>query len=227
MKRILIVDDDEATRNLYRACLEDSYEVTDLGDPKLALQTALQCKPDLILVDLLMPKLSGFELCRTFSTLSFTQQIPIFVISAEDVRNKAFCLSLGASGYFEKPVDFKKLREALIDALLPRTSERRRQVRVQLKVALKLKGKDKDGKNFEVRADTENMSGGGFLCTSSAPMEIGLGVEVFLCEGDEHYLGGACAVRIEEFDPVRPRFGFHFNKTTSGELEKSSGTNSL
>jgi len=73
MSKILIVDDDEAIRGFLRQQLEDAYEVADTGNPEDALAMALNLKPDCILLDLMMPMLSGLELCQTLTSLSFTR----------------------------------------------------------------------------------------------------------------------------------------------------------
>ena len=67
MNKLLIIDDDESVRKVLRFRLKDSYEITDTGSPEEALALALQTKPDAILLDLMMPKYSGFEVCRTLS----------------------------------------------------------------------------------------------------------------------------------------------------------------
>src|SRR5271168_2459442 len=105
MKKLLIIDDDESVRKVLRFRLKDSFEIVDTGSPEEALALALQDKPDAILLDLMMPKYSGFEVCQTLSFLSFTQNIPILIVSGESsARYKDFCESLGAKGYFQKPV---------------------------------------------------------------------------------------------------------------------------
>jgi CheY-like chemotaxis protein len=91
MARILIADDDVSMRSVMKGHLSTAYEVFDTGVPETALAMALEHKPDAILLDLSMPGLSGFELCQVLSGLSITQQIPIFIVSGEDERNKAFC----------------------------------------------------------------------------------------------------------------------------------------
>ena len=215
MPRILIVDDDDAMRELYRESLQDAYEIADTGDPESALMMALDFKPDAVLLDLSMPRLSGFELCQALSTLSFTQHIPVFIVSSEDSRNKAFCESLGASGYFRKPVDFEKLRERLDVALSSKRPERRREMRFQVKLTLKLVGKRPDGSDYEVEAVTDNMSAGGFLCSCSVPMEIGDVVQVYLVRNAEHALGAARVVRDQPGDSKQLRYGFAFFKKVS------------
>ncbi len=78
MEKLLIVDDEEAMRRLLRINLADSYEIIDTGDSEHALALALQNKPSAILLDLRMPRCSGFELCRTFTSMTSTQLIPVF-----------------------------------------------------------------------------------------------------------------------------------------------------
>jgi CheY-like chemotaxis protein len=221
MRRLLIVDDDEGIRKVCRTRLQDAYEIIDTGDPERAFLMALQNKPDAILMDLSMPGLSGFELCRTLSAVSITQQIPIFVVSGQDTRNKAFCESLGASGYFEKPIDFVKLKNTLGSALSLKGCESRKGTRVQYNAILKLKGKSKDGSYLEVRATTHDVSANGFLCVCRTPLVQGAVVDVFLCSGGEHYLGRAQAVKAEEAAFCDPFFVLQFIETKHTEEPKS------
>ena len=96
-------------RRLMRINLEDRYKIVDTGDPELALEAALQSKPNVILLDLRMPNYSGFELCRTFKSITSTQLIPIIIVTGEaGATTKSYCEELGAAAYFEKPIDFKR-----------------------------------------------------------------------------------------------------------------------
>ena len=81
MPKILIVDDDQSMRRLLRMRLADAYEIIDTGEPEQALSLALEHRPDAIFLDLMMPKYSGFELCQSLRSLSYTCHIPIFVIT--------------------------------------------------------------------------------------------------------------------------------------------------
>src|SRR5579864_7164726 len=151
MARILIIDDDEAIRRMLRFRLKDRYEILDTASPEEGLLLALKQKPDAVFVDLMMPGHTGFEVCQTLAGLSFTQLIPVFVISgAPRAIYKDFCDALGARGYFEKPVDFNLLQERLAAVLSRDRENRRREARVRLRVGVKLKGRDAKEDSFEV-----------------------------------------------------------------------------
>jgi putative two-component system response regulator len=209
MPKILIVDDDDKTRKVVKAHLSGTYEVIETASPETALVLAVEQEPDIILLDVSMPALSGFELCQTLSSLSFTQHIPIFIISGGDEQDKAFCQNLGAYRYFGKPIDFSELKIALASDVRSNPVQRRRDVRVQLKLDLTLRGKRSDGTNFEVSAATENVSKSGFLCACPDILEDHAAVEV--CFGArEHRLGNARLVRVIKEDISAPRYGFQF-----------------
>jgi len=211
MPRILIVDDDEAMRNVLKERLEDVYEIIDTGDPESALAEALEHKPDAILLDLMMPNFSGFEVCQTLASLSFTQQIPIFIVSGAGAnRYKSFCQNLGATEYFEKPVDFKYLKARLAAALSAKRPEKRSHVRVRLRVALSLRGIDQQGTPFEEVTTTENISANGFLCGCKSTLKKDSTVEIFLCSAEQKYIGTARVVRIEPRETPCPGYGFSF-----------------
>jgi response regulator RpfG family c-di-GMP phosphodiesterase len=218
--KILVVDDDESVRGLIRMRLSDAYQVVDTGDPEQALALALEYKPDAILLDLMMPGLSGFELCQSFHSLSYTSRIPIFVITGEaGAKYKDHVESLGAKGYFHKPVDFAALKAALAAELETKQPERRKHKRVQMRVALKLRGTDATGKPFEESIATENVSAYGFLSNCTATLVKGSPVEVFLAAGgQEQYAGRAQVVRKESTGTPWHRYGFQFLETTSDWL---------
>jgi CheY-like chemotaxis protein len=113
MQRILIVDDDKAMRGLLRLRLSDTYEIIETGDPEEALGLSLEHKPDAILLDLMMPKFTGFELVQSLHNLSYTAQIPLFVITGESAEAyNEHCANLGARCVFQKPIDFQEPENA-------------------------------------------------------------------------------------------------------------------
>src|SRR5437868_15159717 len=111
MKKLLIVDDDDALRGMIRRRLSSAYAVFDTREPEQALALALEHKPDAVLLDLRMPKHDGFELFRNFRTLSYTSNLPIFVITGESGSYRKELEIMGAAGYFEKPIDFVALKK--------------------------------------------------------------------------------------------------------------------
>ncbi|HEY7616614.1 MAG TPA: response regulator [Terriglobales bacterium] len=216
MQRILVVDDDEGMRNLLRMRLADTYEVIDTGDPEQALGLALEHKPDAVLLDLMMPKFSGFELCQSLRSLSYTSRIPVFVITGKGAAEaKQQCETLGATAYFEKPVDFRALKQKLVEELQTQRPERRAHVRVRMRVILKLAGADPSGQRFEELTATENVSAGGFLCNSTIALPPGAEVEVFLASGTERHVGRARVVREEATATAWRRYGFSFVQKNS------------
>jgi len=219
MARLLVVDDEEAMRKLVRLNLGESYEIVDTGEPEQALALALEHKPDAILLDLRMPKYSGFELCQTFTSFSSTQLIPVFVISGEaGSKTKNFCRDLGVAAYFEKPVNFDELRARIEEFLATRRKERRREVRVRLGVPLKLQGTTPVGKVFSALTMTENLSLNSFLCACVEDIAVDSVLNVILLGSREEVVGKARIIRFEFKDTEYPRYGCRFVEKTGNWL---------
>ncbi len=211
MPRLLCVGDDTAIRELLREHLEGEYEVIETSDATQALTLALQRKPDAIVLDLMLPRLSGFDLCKTFSSLGLTQLIPIFVITAKPAAEyKEMCMNLGAWEYVEKPINFAQLKARLGAVVADKPKERRSAIRLQLSVALKLRGVDQSGVRFEQLTFTDNMSPSSFLCHCAASLHKDAIVEVFLGHGDQYFAGCAGVVRTERGGSPWQRYGFQF-----------------
>jgi DNA-binding response OmpR family regulator len=211
MKKLLVVDDDAAMRGLIRMRLAEHYEVFDTGDPEQALALALEHKPDAVLLDLRMPKFSGLELRNSFNALSHTSRLPIFVISGESsAKYKDYCDEMGVTGFFEKPVDFTKLKASLSAELDSQRVERRSEVRVQMRVALKFRGVDVSGKQFEELAETENVSASGLLCSCTRALVKGTCLDVYRTYPSDRYVGQARVVRKESPGALTYRYGLRF-----------------
>jgi len=212
MPKILIVDDDDALRNLMKMRLAGTYEVIDTGDPVQALGLALQHRPDAILLDLMMPNTSGFELCQSLHTLSYTSRTPIFIVSGESAaKYREYVTSLGARGFFEKPVNFPDLKKRLSDEIQARQPERRADVRVRMRIILKLKGQDAGGRSFEQLTTTENVSAGGLLCNFAIALNKDAILDVFISSaGQDRYVGKVRPARIEGLETPWQRYGFQF-----------------
>lgn len=112
MKRILIVEDKATSRELLRNALEPhGYEVIEAVDGEDGLAKAIQHLPDLVLLDLQMPKRGGFEVLQELRRDERFLKTPVVAITASAMpsdREKA--LSAGFNGYLSKPVSLATLR---------------------------------------------------------------------------------------------------------------------
>jgi CheY-like chemotaxis protein len=215
--RILVIDDDEAMRGMIRHRLQREYEIIETGDATEALALALEHKPDCILLDLSMPLFSGLELCQTFCSLSHTRSIPIFVITGQSAQDhQAACLNLGATEFFQKPLDFNRLKANLRDIPVSDRKDRRGEVRVRLKVVLKLVGTDAEGKEFDLLTYTDDVSVGGFSCRCPLPLSVGAIVKVGQRSGTgDRLVGEARLVHTEWAGLPWQACGFAFTKKQS------------
>ena len=205
MQRLLVVDDDAALRRLIRLELGGEYEIADSGEPEQGLALALEFKPDAILLDLRMPKYSGFQLLQRYTSFSRTHTTPVVIISGEGgAQTKQDCLQLGAAAYFEKPIDFESLRQSLHRIVKPQGHVTKREVRLQLRVPLALHGTDSGGRDFEEDAVTEDVSLSGFLCSCTAELVADTLLDVYLTGRGKHYVGKAQVVHtIAKNGPAR------------------------
>jgi two-component system, OmpR family, KDP operon response regulator KdpE len=117
--RVLVVDDEISIIKLLRATLEaKEYEVLTAMNGDEALKVLETESPDLMLLDIMMPKLDGFEVCRRIREWS---QFPIIMLSAlNDENDKVKCLNLGADDYITKPFGKAELL-ARVKAVIRRT----------------------------------------------------------------------------------------------------------
>jgi CheY-like chemotaxis protein len=215
MGKLLVVDDDAALRRLMRLELSDTYEVIDSGEPEQGLAIALESRPDAILLDLRMPKYSGYELLQTFTSFSHTQKIPVIVVSGEaGSQTKEHCKQLGAAGYFEKPIDFDALRVCLRQVANHRHEPPRSEVRVRLRVPVKLRGTNDHGEPLEELATTENVSMSGFLCVCTAAFPLNANLAVFLTNPSEKYVGKVRIVHFDDQGAKLRRYGCAFTEKT-------------
>jgi len=118
-KVILVADDEPHILDLIRLILEDKYEVLVAEDGKETLDILNKNRPDLILLDVMMPKINGFEICEKLKKDKKTKDIRIAMLSAKTQEKDIIKgLRLGADYYFTKPFDpanFEKKVEELIN----------------------------------------------------------------------------------------------------------------
>jgi len=105
MPKILIVDDDPTISELMKALVKmDGHEPTVVNDSLQAFDKAKEVKPDLITLDLMMPGLTGFDLCKMFHEDPNFSSTPVLIISAkDDTESRETALQLGAKEYILKP----------------------------------------------------------------------------------------------------------------------------
>jgi diguanylate cyclase (GGDEF)-like protein len=102
--RILIVDDERININLLNALLKTDYKIMVATNGEQAIKAATTGKPDLILLDIVMPDMDGYAVCRQLKTLAETQSIPIIFITAmSNAENETMGFALGAVDYISKP----------------------------------------------------------------------------------------------------------------------------
>ncbi|MBR4529996.1 MAG: response regulator transcription factor [Lachnospiraceae bacterium] len=122
-QKILIVDDDQNIAELIALYLEkECFETRIVGDGESALREEKSFSPDLILLDIMLPGMDGYQVCREIRTHAKT---PVIMLSAKgEVFDKVLGLELGADDYMEKPFDSKEL-VARVKAVLRRYQESR------------------------------------------------------------------------------------------------------
>ena len=111
-KTILIVDDEERNIKLLKAYLtNDNYHTLSCLDGESALEIAKEECPDLILLDVMMPGIDGFEVCRRLKQDDRTRMIPVIIITAlREKQDRIKALEIGADDFLSKPVDQTELR---------------------------------------------------------------------------------------------------------------------
>src|SRR5215470_11327582 len=109
MSRILVIEDERPMRTALQDCLEaEGYRVLTAADGESGLQRVLGEKPDLILLDVMMPKLDGFALCAELRRLS--NPVPVLMLTAKgQVQDRVSGLDAGADDYLVKPFSTDEL----------------------------------------------------------------------------------------------------------------------
>jgi len=105
-KRILLVDDSDTILVFEKLMLGSLYETLTAKNGRLALETALKEKPDLILMDIMMPEMDGIESLRAMRAQETTKKIPIIMVTTKSEKARVeTCYKLGCSDFINKPID--------------------------------------------------------------------------------------------------------------------------
>lgn len=122
--RILIAEDDAEVRDLVRVYLaREGFAVDAAGDGESALDQALSAQPDLLILDVMLPKIDGWAVCRRLRERDATQRLPIVMLTSRtDEMDRVLGLELGADDYVTKPFSPREL-VARVKAVLRRAGE--------------------------------------------------------------------------------------------------------
>jgi phosphoserine phosphatase RsbU/P len=109
--RILIVDDVKANVDILVQALRDEYKLSVALDGNTALRSIEKSPPDLVLLDIMMPEVDGYEVCRQLRAHEATRELPVMFLSAlEDVTNKTQGFEVGGNDYLTKPFEVLEVK---------------------------------------------------------------------------------------------------------------------
>ncbi len=120
-RKLLVVDDEDSILELIRVGMQyEGFQVEQVGTGYAALDLAQRFRPDVIVLDLVLPDLDGMDVCKRLRSTEATADIPIIMLTARDeVRDRVAGLESGADDYLVKPFKFEELL-ARVKALLRR-----------------------------------------------------------------------------------------------------------
>lgn len=114
-KRVLVIEDNPWNARLIREILgEDDYEIVDAPDGEAGIEEASQNTPDIVLLDLMLPRMSGEEVARKLRDIQTLEDVPIIVVTANastDLRQRV--MEAGANDYINKPFTKRMLQEMI------------------------------------------------------------------------------------------------------------------
>lgn len=113
-KRVLVVDDEANVRLFVHRVLDETYMVIEAGDGEEAIKIARGKKPDIILMDIMMPRMDGYIACSTIKADPSLRTIPVIMLTGMSYQlNKELAKKLGADGYITKPFASESLRNTI------------------------------------------------------------------------------------------------------------------
>ena len=119
--RLLLVDDCVAVRDLYELALEPSFQVSTANRGVEGLALAMTEHPDVVVLDVLMPGLDGWETCAAIKSNPQTAGIPVILLTAADDRDLTqHAIAVGASALLNKPCPADRLVNTILSALINR-----------------------------------------------------------------------------------------------------------
>ncbi|WP_175549935.1 hybrid sensor histidine kinase/response regulator transcription factor [Mariniphaga anaerophila] len=118
---ILVADDNDDFRKILVDSLRDNFKVLEVADGKNALKTVMTTHVDLIISDVMMPKLNGWELCQSIKSNLSISHVPVIIITAKTGdENRLEGYQVGADSYIEKPLNMRLLKVRIVSLLMQR-----------------------------------------------------------------------------------------------------------
>jgi DNA-binding response OmpR family regulator len=126
VKRVVVVDDEPGVGAAIRDLLAaDGYDVEAPSDARTALQELIRAVPDLVILDVNMPGMSGWELCAILRRQTTTRGVPIlFLTGRQELKDRITAMQLGGSDYLAKPFGAEELRRKVRAVLEPESEEK-------------------------------------------------------------------------------------------------------
>ncbi len=123
MSKILIIDDDKENREILKIRLRKAgYEVEEATNGEEGLQKCAALIPDLVILDVMMPKIDGWQVCRQLKAAPATKDIPVVMLTSCTMPlGELRGYESGADQYLAKPWDAEQLRQVIVQCLEPRT----------------------------------------------------------------------------------------------------------
>ncbi|MGB8262867.1 MAG: response regulator [Dehalococcoidales bacterium] len=119
-KKILIVDDEPNVRRLLHTILGKTFDVLEAEDGRQAIEITNSQKPDVVLMDMMMPKMDGLTACHMIKNDPATKSIPVIMVTAIGFElNVKLSQQMGASGYVTKPFSSEDLLGKITQVLAP------------------------------------------------------------------------------------------------------------
>ncbi len=156
MTKILVTDDEKDIVELISYNLEkEGFSVIKAYDGEAALRIAKLQKPDLLILDLMLPQMSGIDVCKAVRNNQDTANLPIIMVTAKaDETDKIIGLEIGADDYITKPFSIKEL-VARVRAILRRRRDDKKQ---QLKEKFSYRGLKIDYSSYEITVDGKKVT---------------------------------------------------------------------
>ena len=118
MRKAVVVDDDDGMRELMVELLRDRYQVSSASDGETGLAMVKAQRPDVLVLDLLMPRMHGFEVCQRLRADPALKDLKILIASSKSYQTdmRSTCEETGADAYLVKPFDIQAFNKA-VDSL--------------------------------------------------------------------------------------------------------------